>query len=144
MPELGSFSQFKEDHIKGEITDFNNPDCVDCYECCSMGTMITNEEYTALKSFLKHSGKPIYDRGISLIKKHWEKGTIYWMCPFSKNKRCLIYNTRPLICRQFHCKEELRDVNYMVNKDQLEKEGHHMIFDLFKKGLSGLNGTSNS
>lgn len=135
MPNLGSISQFQLNHIKNEITDFNNPDCKDCYECCSMGSMLTKEEYTFLKSYLKHDGKQIYQRGIALIKKHLKQGTVLWMCPFSKNKRCTIYSFRPTICKQFHCKKELRSKDY--NKEEMEKQEHYMIYDLFKNGFTG-------
>jgi Fe-S-cluster containining protein len=61
----------------------------------------------------------LFDRGQSLIRDHLKKGVIYWMCPFSKDYRCMIYNTRPSICRNFHCDEP--EIS-KENRDSYRKE----------------------
>lgn len=128
-----SIADFIEDGLKDEVTDFNNPSCTNCNECCSMGVMLLPEEYKKLKKYLlnDNTGKTIYNDAVNRIKKYSKGGTIYWMCPFSNsNKKCSIYNIRPSICRDFHCKKELSE-NY--NRAKYEEKEHFIMFDLFKK-----------
>lgn len=107
MPKQSSIGEMLEEGRRDEITSMDNPDCIKCNECCSMGSMLTDEEYLRLKRFLKKDkrGKMLFNQGIELILSHLKNGVIYWICPFSINYRCKIYNTRPNICRMFHCDE---------------------------------------
>jgi Fe-S-cluster containining protein len=109
-----------------------------------MGAMLTVEEYEQLKKYLAKNkyGRMLYERGIRTIWKYISKGTIYWLCPFSYNKRCQIYSMRPQICRSFHCdrpQEENREF-----RDTYDRHSHTIAdlfrkdsFDLFKKLKGG-------
>jgi hypothetical protein len=86
--------KFIEDAREDNITSMDNPDCIKCNECCSMGTMLTDEEFIRLKRFLKKDkrGIMLFNQGQKIIKDHLKKGVLYWMSPFSINYRCKIYN----------------------------------------------------
>jgi Fe-S-cluster containining protein len=132
LAKEAKLSEMLIDYSKG-VVDLHNPSCVDCNECCSMGAMITPEEYKHLSHFLRKDkrGKEIYNSGLKLIIDHAKHNTLYYMCPFSINKRCSIYNKRPEICRAFHCSAELNDNNYI--KDETKE--HCTIYDLWKKDV---------
>jgi Fe-S-cluster containining protein len=135
LPVESDFNTFIESNLSGKIIDMQNPDCVDCNECCSMGTVLSDDEFNSLSRFLRKDklGKVYFELGVSLIMRHMSKGTFYWMCAFSdNNKKCRIYKKRPLICRQFHCDEGLRSNEYK----KVEGSGHKTIWDLFEKEVS--------
>lgn len=131
MAIKNSMTNFMLDMVNGEVIDMNNPNCTNCNDCCSMGTMLLKDEFEYLKKYLKSKdGKPIYIRAKKLISKYYESRTVYWLCPFSSDRRkCLIYEKRPQICRDFHCSKEL-SVNY--DKSVYESSEHYSMYMLFK------------
>ena len=122
-----NIEQVLEQILEDKVIDLNNPSCSNCNECCSILTMITEEEYKFYKSYFnKHKDilKAAKERRRKLEIK---TKSISWMCPFSTNtKRCSIYNIRPKTCREFHCKKELNK----FNKDDIQYTKHHTIKDL--------------
>ena len=128
---IRSFEDFLSDNVKGEIVDYNNPNCISCNDCCSLATVITKKEYNRIKKYLTTdvNGIALYKQGKELIKRYRKDGIIYFKCPLSLeySKKCGIYKIRPQICRDFHCKSELNKVK------QRPKYGEHeyTIFDLF-------------
>lgn len=133
MPfKKSSMNEFIKDGLKDQIIQMNNPNCVDCAECCSMGTELTDEEFQGLSKFLKKDkyGKFLYEYGVRIVWTYYKKGTIYWLCPFSYNKRCRIYSKRPAICRNFHCDKDPQGLKEF--RDSYPK-GSHTIADLFRK-----------
>lgn len=133
MLELKGLEQYF-DHLKEDkITDFKNPMCINCNECCGMLTLITMEEYDFLTNYFETDpeGRKIFRRGINKIKKHYRRGTLYLMCPLSDDqKRCSIYEIRPSICRTFHCKSDCHEDN-RKHVDEVMAKPHKSIFDLF-------------
>lgn len=132
MTDKMSMDQMIENSLRDEVVAMNNPECKDCNECCSMGTLLTDEEYEHLKRFLKKDkyGKFLYQQGLVTIHKYLKQGTVYWMCPFSHGKRCRIYSKRPQMCRQFHCDESEKSREF---RDSMYPTGSHIIAELFQK-----------
>lgn len=132
MSKESSYKEFIEHACRDTVTPLNNPECKDCNDCCSMGTLLTTDEFERLKKFLRKSkyGRYLYSYGVNLIIEHLRNNSIYWMCPFSHNKRCMIYNKRPAICKNFHC-----DSNPETNRDFRNSYigQNHFIVDLFRK-----------
>lgn len=138
MPTINSIEGFLDQYSDGEITDYNNPTCKGCNECCSIIVMITKEEFMRLRKFLRHDnlGKQIFKRGINLITRYRDQGTLYLMCPFcNSKKRCEIYSMRPKMCRDFHCTKELATPDYDQYKKELERSEHLTIWELWKHSI---------
>ena len=132
-----TFKDFLFFYIKGEITDFNNPKCISCNECCSLATVITKKEYNRIKKYLTTdvNGIALYKQGKELIKRYRKDGIIYFKCPLSLeySKKCGIYKIRPQICRDFHCKSEL---NSLKERPFNNEEGYtiaNLFYDDIKK-----------
>lgn len=128
MPKLTGLYDFIDN--KHHVTDLHNPKCKNCNECCGLLTMLTEEEFQYLKEYLTHTskGRRIYQHGIDIVLAHYERGTIYFACPFSnENKRCEIYSLRPSVCRNFHCSPE---INKVVQED-LPKTHSRYLWELF-------------
>jgi len=105
----GYLNNLAEDNI----TDYNNPKCIDCNDCCSITSTVTKKEIYEIKLFMKKH-KKITKAVNSNIKKmnkiRQTSNDVDLSCPFSdrETKRCLIYKARPAVCREFHCYGPLR------------------------------------
>lgn len=126
-----NYKEFLDDLKNPEITDMNNPNCINCNECCSIITILTPQDYKNLKKYFKtKEGKAKYKQAIKRNNKYKNTDTISMMCPFlTKNKRCSIYSNRPKLCMDFHCSEDLRAKDYDIKSNSDNK--HYVINDLF-------------
>ena len=98
---FGTIEQMIKDMEHG-VYDFTvNGECSQCGACCSSLLPMTRKELSALKKYVRiHHIKPIthlFDLS----------------CPFrsDKEKKCLVYEVRPEICKEFQCnkpKEHIR------------------------------------
>lgn len=83
------------------VTDFTiNGKCSQCGQCCSNLLPLSKSEINRIKAYVKKHG----------IKEQRHNATMLtdMTCPFrdEKNKKCLIYEIRPEICRVFQCNQE--------------------------------------
>ncbi len=129
---LTTMKDFINQHVKNEITDFNNSNCEYCNACCSMLTPLEEDEYKNLHKFLigTQKGVKILKEGWKIYDKHLKKGIIYFDCLFSEptTKKCKIYDMRPNVCRSFHCSEDLCEKDYKTTKPKtLIMTGHLFI-----------------
>ena len=106
MGTKSSVSEFLQHQINGKVVDLKNPNCNNCNECCSLLSMITPEEY---QFYLKYfstdkKGREIFKQGVTRwVEISRKLNSFNMMCPFiSKTKRCLIYQIRPKVCKEFH------------------------------------------
>ena len=131
MDETKTFEEFLADNIEGKIIDYNNPKCINCNDCCSMGAVITKEEYKKIGKYITNdvNGIALHKKGLEIIKRYLKEGTLYYKCPFSGeySKKCGIYNIRPKVCRDFHCS---KDLNKQVDRPEYDPDGY-TIMDLF-------------
>ena len=80
------------------VTDFTvNGKCSNCGQCCSNCLPLSDAEVTRIKAYIKkHKIKE---------QRHNAMVGVDMTCPFrdERNRKCLIYEIRPDICRQFMC-----------------------------------------
>ena len=87
------------------VTDYtNNGKCSNCGECCSNCLPISNGEIKRIRAYIKEH-KIREQRHNALVG-------VDMTCPFRDdvNKKCLIYEIRPSICRQFMCNHTKEDI----------------------------------
>lgn len=87
------------------VTDFTiNGKCSQCGQCCSNLLPLSDKEIARIKAYIKKHG----------IKeqRHNALMTVDMTCPFrdERNKKCLIYDIRPKICRVFQCNQERDEI----------------------------------
>ena len=132
MAKICNVGEFMQSQKNKEIIDFKNPNCNNCNECCSMLSMITPEEYQFyLKYFsINKRGREIFKEGVTRwVKVGMKANSINMMCPFlSSTKRCLIYQIRPKVCKEFHCSPNLNK----LDKSIIENSEHFTIYDIVK------------
>ena len=88
-----------------KVTDFtNNGKCSNCGQCCSNLLPLADGEVERIKRYIKkHKIKE---------QRHNAMVVVDMTCPFrdEANKKCLIYEIRPEICRQFMCNHTKADI----------------------------------
>lgn len=88
-----------------DVTDFTqNGKCSNCGQCCSNCLPLSRKEVKRIKLYIKkHRIKE---------QRHNAMNGIDMTCPFrdEANKKCLIYEIRPEICRQFMCNHNKEDI----------------------------------
>lgn len=87
------------------VTDYTkNGKCSGCGACCSNLLPLSNQEVKRIKAYIKqHNIKEQRHNGIVGIDM---------TCPFrdEKNRKCLIYEIRPAICRSFVCNHTQEEI----------------------------------
>lgn len=87
------------------VKDFtDNGKCSNCGKCCSNLLPLSNDEVTRIKNYIKkHNIKE---------QRHNAMNGVDMTCPFrdEANRKCLIYEIRPEICRQFQCNHNAEDI----------------------------------
>lgn len=124
-----------------DVTDFtNNGRCSNCGKCCSNLLPLSNNEVKTIKQYIKkHKIKE---------QRHNAMLGVDMTCPFrdEANKKCLIYEIRPAICRQFMCNHTKEDImnwkidfhkKYTVVFMRNEFYGNTEDVDWFRQMLKG-------
>ena len=81
-----------------------NGECSNCGACCSDFLPMSDEEVKRIKRYIKK-------HGIKEQRHNFVDG-LDFTCPFrdDANKKCLVYEVRPAICRQFMCNHTQEDI----------------------------------
>lgn len=81
-----------------------NGKCSNCGQCCSNCLPLSEAEIRRIKAYVKkHKIKE---------QRHNAMVEVDMTCPFrdERNRKCLIYEIRPAICRQFMCNYTHEDI----------------------------------
>ena len=75
-----------------------NGKCSGCGKCCGRLLPLTQKEVSRIKAYIKR-------HNIKKVKRAFVSEDMDWICPFRDdlNRKCLIYEIRPEICRQYKC-----------------------------------------
>lgn len=81
-----------------------NGKCSNCGKCCSNCLPLSEAEIKRIKAYIKK-------HGIKEQRHNFASG-VDMTCPFrdERNKKCLIYEIRPAICREFMCNHTHEDI----------------------------------
>lgn len=112
--------------VEGNIEIIDNTicgKCSKCGECCSNFLPICQEELNIIQKYvIKNNIKP---QTQMLVMQN------RLCCPYYDGKKCLIYEVRPLICKEFYCNKKMdmetakkfKDKEYVpVNMWEIAKE----------------------
>lgn len=104
--------------MENGVYDFTkNGECSNCGACCSDIIPISEKEIKRIKQYIsKHNIKE--QKHIFPIARNVEDYT----CPFrsDKEKKCLIYEVRPSICRDFRCDKPKKKIK--LDKEKYNAE----------------------
>lgn len=88
-----------------KVTDYTiEGKCSNCGECCSNALPLSAGEIKIIKNYIKK-------HNIKEQRHNYRVGTDM-TCPFrdEANRKCLIYDVRPQICKQFVCNHTIEDI----------------------------------
>ena len=95
---IENFNEFMSEERK--VSDFTiDGKCSNCGNCCNALLPISDKEIKIIKNYVNSKKiKPV-------VINHPIAHLIDLTCPFRDdlNKKCLIYEVRPLVCKQFIC-----------------------------------------
>lgn len=97
-----------KDAVKKQIINFTcNGKCSNCGECCSDLLPINDDEIRKIKQYIKKHNIKECNHIPAVVRNPLDL-----TCPFrdNKNKKCLIYEVRPEICRSFICSKSMPEV----------------------------------
>lgn len=79
--------------------------CSDCGNCCSNFLPVTKGEVNRISRYIKANGITEQNHLTAPMAAESYDGVYDAVCPFrdNVNKRCVIYEVRPAICRKFRC-----------------------------------------
>ena len=87
-----------------DITDFtNNGECIRCGNCCSDFLPLSKREIKDIRRYIKKHN--IKRQAHTFVPLNITADALDATCPFYSHleKKCVIYETRPDICREFKC-----------------------------------------
>ena len=123
---IGNIEEMLKDYEHGLYDFTKNGKCSECGGCCSDLLPMTTKEINTIRRYIEkhHIQKQLH--GTNVLAKP----TYDCQCPFldlTKSKeKCLIYEVRPQICREFVCnnwtfKDKVRVANMPVNVVSVSK-----------------------
>lgn len=119
----GTLKKMLEDMRRG-VTDFTKDgECSSCGQCCSNFLPVSSKEVKEIKRYVK--------KHKITEQKHNFPATneiVDFTCPFrsEKERKCLIYEVRPLICMDFRCDKMKKEIQR--NKDLMHKR--YFVYDM--------------
>ena len=106
------------------VYDFTQDgECSNCGQCCSRFLPISAKEVKPIKRYIKKNHikeqKHFYPTAQPMDD---------WTCPFrsEKERKCLIYEVRPAICRDFRCDKPAKQIK--ANKNMYH--GRYQVVDM--------------
>lgn len=112
----GTLEKMVEDMKRG-VTDFTrNGECSSCGQCCSNFLPVSSKEVKEIKRYVKKHRITEQKHNFPVTNEIAD-----FTCPFrsEKERKCLIYEVRPLICRDFRCDKMKKEIQ--LNKDLMHK-----------------------
>lgn len=122
---LGALQQMIEDMERGVYDFTQDGECSSCGQRCSRFLPVSAKEVKVIKRYIqKHHIKE---------QKHFipvSGPTDDWTCPFrsEKERKCMIYEVRPAICRDFRCDKPAKKIK--AKKDMYH--GKYQVVDMRK------------
>lgn len=100
MIKITDFEQMIDDMEAGVYDFTQNGECSNCGQCCSAILPLSKSEISQIHEYIAENN--IKEQS-NLYPTQGQ--TLDTTCPFrdNRNKRCTIYEIRPMICRIFKC-----------------------------------------
>ena len=102
MPREVNFLDIIKEMVEGNVEIVNNTicgKCSKCGECCSPFLPICQDELNIIQKYIIDNNiKP--QTQVMVMQNRLA-------CPYYDGKKCLIYEVRPLICKEFYCNKKM-------------------------------------
>ena len=115
--KISSFEEMQSDMANGTYDLTCNGKCTGCGGCCSNILPMTEDEIRIIRNYIKRYNIKEQKRLIPTVNPNLDM-----TCPFLDNSKkcdkCMIYEVRPRVCRDFICDPKQRppvDLSYASN-----------------------------
>lgn len=130
MNVLAGLEQMIKDMESG-VHDFTvDGKCSNCGSCCSNLLPMSAKEIKVIKRYIKK-------KGIKEQVRRWPAAATPadFTCPFRSDaeRKCLIYEVRPAICRDFQCDKPRKQ----IHADRDMYHGRYTVCDMRKEFYHG-------
>ena len=102
MPREVNFLEIIKEMVEGNVEIVNNTicgKCSKCGECCSPFLPICQDELNIIQKYIIDNNiKP--QTQVMVMQNRLA-------CPYYDGKKCLIYEVRQLICKEFYCNKKM-------------------------------------
>lgn len=112
--KISNFEEMQRDMANGTFDLTCNGKCTGCGGCCSNILPITEDEIRTIRNYIKRYNIKEQKRLLPTVNPNLDM-----TCPFLDNSKkcdkCMIYEVRPRICRDFICDQKQRppvDLSY--------------------------------
>lgn len=112
--KISSFEEMKRDMANGTFDFTCNGKCTGCGGCCSNILPMTEDEIRTIRKYIKRYKIKEQKRLLPTVNQNLDM-----TCPFLDNSKkcdkCMIYEVRPMVCRDFICDPKQRppvDLSY--------------------------------
>lgn len=127
MVKTGTIIDVIQQEMENGVYDFTKDGkCSGCGSCCSRFLPVSGKEVKTIRRYVQK-------------KKIQEQRHIYptaspqddWTCPFrsERERKCLIYEVRPAICRDFQCDKPRKK----IKADKALYHGRFSVVDMRKE-----------
>lgn len=112
--KISSFEEMQRDMANGTFDLTCNGKCTGCGGCCSNILPMTEDEIRTIRNYIKRYSIKEQKRLLPTVNPNLDM-----TCPFLDNSKkcnkCMIYEVRPRVCRDFICDPKQRppvDLSY--------------------------------
>lgn len=113
--KTASFDEMLEDFKNGVYDFTKDGKCIGCGACCSRFLPMSQREIDTIKKYIKRHNIKKQMHGVNVLAVP----SLDFMCPFlddtKQDRKCTIYEVRPLVCKKFICNCKLRPDKEIVN-----------------------------
>lgn len=97
---VGSFADVIASELEGVKVFAQDGKCSNCGQCCSNILPISDVEILRIKKYIEK-----HEIAEQILRYPMNQPVLNMKCPFrdDSQKKCLIYEVRPAICRDFQC-----------------------------------------
>ena len=113
------------------VNNCKNGCCSCCGECCTDFLPVTKEEVIRIKEYL-------FQHPEIKEQDHISGNNLKVLCAFrdEENKKCLIYDVRPEICRKFCCNQN--ETIMTMNRNLAHKKAYFNHMDNWEGGIENI------
>lgn len=123
---VGKIESIIHDMESGVFDFTKDGECSSCGQCCSNFLPVSGKEIKQIQRYIRKKRIPEQKHIIPTSAPVED-----WTCPFrdNTNRRCVIYQVRPAICRDFRCDKPKKQ----ISADKAMYHGKYLVVDMRKK-----------
>ena len=100
---VGTIQELLNDCKSGLYNFCKDGKCSECGNCCSRHLAMSQKEINTIRAYIKRHNIKQQKHAMYVYADAYFDATCPFLDDTKPNHKCLIYEVRPLICREFRC-----------------------------------------